>query len=151
MLMLVSYAGALFWLLPIFLTGDAIQRVMNAVVFGIATAVLYTWGGAAYYAMRGNITGVHQHIVSTVAVWFIVWVQRLYSITFLVLERPHWMLISAFPAFVTYMFGMMGVFIVIAPAFVEDVDKTDYFKQIGIGVTLGVIAAAVAYVIQLTA
>jgi hypothetical protein len=151
MLLLVMYAGVLFWVLPAFFTGDTLQEFFNSIVFGIASAVLVTWGASAYYALRGNITGVHQHIVATVAIWLIVWLQRLYSIVFLTMDRPYWMQISSFPAFITYMFGIMGVFVVVAPAFVdEETDQRDYVLQAAIGTGIGMVAAVVSYVIQYT-
>jgi len=149
MLILILFSGVLFWLLPIFIGNDVLQKVINSAVFGIATTVLVTWGSSAYYAIRGNVTAENQHIIATVAVWFIVWVQRLYAMIFLYMDRPMWMQISAFPAFVTYMFGITGIFIIIAPAMIESVDKREYIIQTVVGVGLGTIAAVVSLVIQL--
>lgn len=150
MLLLVMYMGVLFWVLPFAFTGDQLQTAFNSIVFGISTTVLITWGPAAYYALRGNVTAEHQHIIATTAVWLIVWVQRIYAIVFMILDRPYWLLSSAFPAFVAYMFGMTGVFIVVAPALVKTEDRSDYIWMTTIGVGCGLLAAAVSYILQVT-
>lgn len=150
MFLLILCAGVLFWILPQFFTGDLLQEVFNSIVFGIATTVMVTWGPSAYYAMRGSVTAEHQHIVATVAVWFIVWIQRLYAIIFMVLDRPYWLLSSAFPAFVAYMFGITGVFIIVAPAMVKDASRNDYIWQVTIGIGCGLLATAFSFILQAT-
>lgn len=151
MFFLVACAGIMFWFFPFFFTGDQLQTAVNAAVFGVSIAVMTTWGSAAYYALRGDITAEHQHIVATVAIWFIVCVQRVYSMTFMMLDRPYWMLSSAIPAFVAYMFGLTGICLVIAPYYLKNVDKTGYKKQIARGGFFGVFAAAASYLVQLLA
>lgn len=148
MFILISCAGIMFWLLPLFFSGDDLQTTINSIVFGIATTIMITWGPSAYYALRGNVTAEHQHIIATVAVWFIVWMQRLYAIIFVTLDRPYWLASSAFPAFVAYMFGLMGVFIIVAPAMVEDADKSDYLWQTAVGIGCGLLASVVSFIIQ---
>lgn len=148
MMMLVLLAGAGFWLMPLIYTGLQLQEVFNSVVFGIATVVLVTWGPSVFFAMRGGINAENQHIVSTVAVWFIVWIQRLYAIIFVSLDRPTWLMISAFPAFLTYMFGVMGVLAVVAPAFVKDANMKDYYIQLIAGIILGVVLSGISYLVQ---
>jgi hypothetical protein len=148
MFQLISVAGILFWLLPLIFDGDSLQTTLNSIVFGIATTVLITWGPSVYYALRGNVTAENQHIIATVAVWIIVWTQRLYSIVYMTLDRPYWLASSAFPAFIAYMFGLTGVFIVVAPAMLKDADRSDYLWQTAVGIGCGVMAAVVSFVIQ---
>jgi hypothetical protein len=148
MLWLVLGAGLAFWALPLLFAGSAIQEVLNSLVFGVATVVLFTWGPSAYYSLRGNVTAEHQHIVSTVAIWLIVWTQRLYAVVFMSLDRPHWLQVSAWPAFITYMFGMMGILIIAAPFFVKDIDQRGYYWQLGVGLFIGTILAIISYVTQ---
>lgn len=149
MLILITYSGVLFWLFPMFLNGDMLQMIVNSLLLMIATIVLVTWGSSAYYALRGNVTAVHQHIIATVFVWLIVWVQRIYAIIFVVMDRPHWLSISAFPAFIAYMFGVTGIFVVVAPALLDGANQKEYVKQIAVGTILGMILAIVSFVIQI--
>lgn len=148
MLMLVFYAGIGFWLLPVIFTGFQLQELFNSLVFGIATVILVTWGASAVYSLKGGATAEHQQIISTVAVWFIVWVQRLYAIIFVALDRPTWLMISALPAFLTYMFGVMGILVIMAPAFMEEVNLKDYYINLAVGVVFGSILAFVSYLVQ---
>ena len=149
MLLFVFYAGAAFWFLPIIFTGLQLQELFNSLVFGIATVILITWGSAAYYAFRGRMDPENQQIISTVAVWFIVWIQRLYAIIYVALDRPGWLMISAFPAFLSYMFGVMGVLVVIAPMFMKNVDLKNYYVHLMLGTFIGVILFIVSYAVQI--
>ena len=149
MLLLVFYSGIAFWFLPLAFSGIDLQAAFNSVVFGISTVILVTWGASAYYSLRGNADAEHQHIISTVAVWFIVWCRGLYSIIFVSLDRPTWMVLSAFPAFITYMFGMTGILVVMAPAFVDDVNLRDYYFKLAIGSVLGVLLSGLSYYMQI--
>lgn len=148
MLMFVFYAGAAFWLLPIVFTGLQLQEVFNSLVFSIATVILMTWGSAAYYAFKGRMDPENQQIISTVAVWFIVWVQRLYAITFVALDRPTWLMVSALPAFLTYMFGVMGVLVIMAPAFMKDVNLRSYYAHLVVGIFIAAILFVISYAVQ---
>ncbi len=149
MMLLVLYAGAAFWILPLIFTGLQLQEAFNSIVFGIAAVVLVTWGPSAFFALRGGVNAENQHIVSTVAIWFIVWVQRLYAIVFVTLDRPTWLMLSAFPAFLTYMFGVMGVLVVVAPAFVKDANMKDYYFQLIAGLLVGTLLSGISYLVQI--
>jgi hypothetical protein len=150
MLILILYVGVLFWLLPIVVPITVLQAAINSIVFGIAIAVLTTWGPSGYYALRGNVTAEHQHIVATVAVWLIVFVQRVYAMVFVTLDKPMWLQNTPWSAFISYMFGMTGVFIIIAPLITtKQVDGVAYKWQVAVGTIIGTVLAALSFIIQM--
>lgn len=148
MLLLVLYVGVGFWLLPIFTPIVILQAAINSIVLGIATVVLATWGPSGYYSLRGNITAEHQHILATVGVWFIVFIQRLYAMIFVTLDKPVWLQNTPWSAFISYMFGLIGVFIIVAPMLTKEVDAKGYRWQLAIGTGLGIVLAIVSFIIQ---
>lgn len=148
MLLLALLAVASYWVLPLFASGMALQTAFNSIVFGIATAILITWGPPALFALRRNATGENQNIIAVFTLWLVVWLQRLYSIAFVSLDRPWWLLNSALPAFMAYLFGVVGVLFLTAPAYVEDTPRS-YYWQLAAASVLGAAAAVVAYYLQL--
>lgn len=148
MLMLALAAIASYWVLPIFITGTTLQVLFNSAVFGVATSILITWGPAAIYALRRGVTGENQSIVATFTLWSVVWLQRVYSITFVVLDRPWWLTNSAFPAFLAYLIGVTGILFLVAPIAVDDA-KDRYRWRLVAALSLGFAFAAAAYYLQL--
>lgn len=151
MLMIALAAIASYWVLPVFATGLQLQIVFNSLVFGIATTILVTWGPATYYALRGRAWGENQNIVAVFVVWLVVWLQRLYSIIFVSLDRPWWLMNSALPAFMAYMFGMAGVLFLVAPASIKhaDTEQKAYYWRLAIAGIFGAAGAAASYYLQL--
>lgn len=149
MLMLVLYVGVAFWLLPIFVPITLLQAGINSIVFAIATVVLTTWGPSAYYALRGNVTAEHQHIIATVGVWLIVWIQRLYAMINITLDKPIWLQNTPWSAFISYMFGMIGVFIIVAPMLTKELDDEGYRWQVFVGTVIGLALGIASFIIQM--
>lgn len=149
MMRIYLYLGVFYWILPIFFTGVSLQIAFNSIVFGIATALLFTWGPSMYYALRGDTTAENQQIVATVTMWLIVWLQRLYSIIYVAMDRPEWLQKSVVPAFLAYMFGATGVILLIAPSFVKGVSVREYYWQMGIAVACGVVFGMTSYYLQI--
>ena len=141
-------AVAFYWLLSAFVSGLALQITFNSVVFGLSTSILLTWTPAAFYAMRHGAKGENQNIIAIFTIWMVVWLQRLYSIAFVSFDRPQWLMDSALPAFLAYLFGMAGVLFLLAPAFVKDVPRA-FYLQLTISLVFGVIAAGAAFYLQL--
>lgn len=143
------YLGMFYWVLPIFVAGLALQIVFNSAVFGISTALLITWGPALWYSLRGDASPENQQITATVTMWLIVWLQRLYSIIFVAMGHPAWMQLSAIPAFFAYMFGAMGVILLVAPSFMKGGATHSYNVQLGVAIVIGVVLGVVSYYLQI--
>lgn len=147
MLLLAIAAVASYWVLPLFASGLTLQILFNSAVFGVATSILVTWGPAAVFALRRSATGENQNIVAVFAIWFVVWLQRVYSIAFVTLDRPWWLLNSAMPAFLAYLIGMAGVLFLIAPASTDDA-PAPYRWRLALSGALGVAFAGFSYWLQ---
>jgi len=148
MLLLALLAMASYWVLPLFITGETLQVLFNSAVFGVSTAILVTWGPPAIFALRRSASGENQNILAVFMLWFIVWLQRVYSIVFVTLDRPGWLASSALPPFLAYLFGVVGVLMLTAPAYVEDAPRS-YYWQLAVAGVLGAAAAATSYFLQL--
>ena len=148
MLMLALAAIASYWVLPWFATGLQLQIVFNSLVFGVATMILVTWGPAAYYALRGRARAENQNIIAVYTVWSVVWLQRLYSITFVTLDRPDWLLNSALPAFMAYLFGMSGILFLAAPASIQHAPRS-YYWRLAAATVFGALFGGVSYYFQM--
>lgn len=144
------YLGMFYWLLPVAFTGLQLQIFFNSIVFGIATALLLTWGSAFWYAMHGDATAENQQIVATVTMWLIVWLQRLYSIIFVTFGQPHWLQNSFFPAFLAYMFGVTGMFLLVAPMFVNTQGNRSTYWLVWTSLAVGAMFAGVSYYFQVS-
>ncbi len=146
--MLALAAFASYWVLPIFISGVTLQVIFNSAVFGIATSILITWGPATLYALRRGVTGENQSIVATFTLWLVVWLQRIYSITFVALDRPWWLMSSALPAFLAYLIGVTGILFLIAPIAVDDAQDRYRWRLVA-SLIFGFAFAASAYYLQL--
>jgi hypothetical protein len=149
MLILTIAAISFYWLLSLFVLGFTLQIIANSVVFGIATAILLTWGPSLYYAMRGHASAPNMAIVSITTVWMVVWLQRVYSIVFIALERPWWLMNSAVPAFIAFLFGLSGLLVLIAPAFMKGAPRGGLW-QLAIASGIGAVFAAGSYYLQIS-
>lgn len=148
MLMIALAAILSYWVLPLFASGLTLQIAFNSLVFGVATSILITWGPATYIALRRRAWGENQSIVATFTVWSVVWLQRVYSIVFVTMDRPQWLMNSALPAFMAYLFGVAGVMFLIAPAATKDAPVSYYWRLAAAGI-VGAVFAAASYYFQL--
>lgn len=115
---LVFAVGApiIYWLLAIWVPAHLLREVFNSLGFGAALIITITWGPSAWRAIKENAgSGEWQIILAIFVTWFVVLLQRCYTIIFNWAGRPIEWMDSPITGFWPFSYMIAGMLLLSAP------------------------------------
>lgn len=105
-------------ILTYFALGSWVAKwVVDSLVLGVASGMAWTWTPAARRAIwRGVIDGSDKVILTIWLAWTVLFVQRIYTMINVALDRPDWLASSLVPQLIATLIFLAGIFGLAAPA-----------------------------------
>ncbi|MGE3305033.1 MAG: hypothetical protein AB7I52_03600 [Rhizobiaceae bacterium] len=134
----------LYWVLALVFPAAILRDVFNAVAFGTAVVIVFTWLPAALKAIRQNAeTGEWQLILAIFVIWSVVVFNRLYVGLFNFAGRPESWTQSPITGFWPYSFMVAGFLFISAPGVHSEGFRTRAMWSLVVAVAIGALLAGI--------